>query len=153
MIKRAPVQHVGSVRARDILRQQTAAPAVLQVIQQGQIRAASPAAAGRSCTGRLGGGPSGRAGQRRDALLRGHAHPARPERPGRDCGRRQGLLRSEPLTEEVLRACDRVVVATEHTQFAYDWIVRHARQVFDTRNATRRVAHDRHKIIRIRVAS
>ena len=33
------------------------------------------------------------------------------------------VLRSEPLTEEALRAYDCVVIATDHTQFAYDWIV------------------------------
>ncbi len=59
------------------------------------------------------------------------------------------VLRSEPLTEEALHGCDCVVIATDHTSFAYDWIVRHARLVFDTRNATRRVTHDRHKIIRL----
>lgn len=58
-------------------------------------------------------------------------------------------LQSEALTVEGLGAQDCVVITTDHSAFDYDWIVRHARRVFDTRNATGRLAHDRHKIIRL----
>jgi UDP-N-acetyl-D-glucosamine dehydrogenase len=57
------------------------------------------------------------------------------------------LLRHQPLSAATLRTSDCVVIATDHSCFDYDWIVRHARRVFDTRNATARVRHHRHKII------
>ncbi len=59
------------------------------------------------------------------------------------------VLRSERLTAESLRAVDCVVIGTDHTAFDYGWIVRHAREVFDTRNATARVRAGREKIARL----
>jgi UDP-N-acetyl-D-glucosamine dehydrogenase len=55
-------------------------------------------------------------------------------------------LSSEPLTAEYLASQDCLLIATDHT--AYDWpfIVRHARLVIDTRNATREVSEGREKI-------
>lgn len=55
-------------------------------------------------------------------------------------------LDSRELTPEFLAAQDCVLVATDHS--AYDWesIVRHARLVVDTRGATRAVASGREKI-------
>jgi UDP-N-acetyl-D-glucosamine dehydrogenase len=38
------------------------------------------------------------------------------------------------LTEREVRAADAVVVVTDHDDFDYDPVVRHARYVFDTRN-------------------
>ncbi len=58
-------------------------------------------------------------------------------------------LRSQQLTAGTLRSYDCVVVATDHTAFDYDWIVRHAKKVFDTRNATCRVHNGRERIIRL----
>jgi UDP-N-acetyl-D-glucosamine dehydrogenase len=55
--------------------------------------------------------------------------------------------KSVPLTEQTLRAADVVVIVTDHTSLDYNFIVRHARKVFDTRNVTRRIAHGRDKII------
>ena len=46
-------------------------------------------------------------------------------------------LRSLPLSPEMLRDCDLVMIVTDHTQFDYNSVVRHALLVFDTRNATR----------------
>jgi UDP-N-acetyl-D-glucosamine dehydrogenase len=44
-----------------------------------------------------------------------------------------------PLTPRELRAADAVVITTDHRAFDWARVVRHARLVLDTRNATRRV--------------
>jgi len=59
------------------------------------------------------------------------------------------MLESEPLTAETLAAADCVVIATDHSVLDYSQIVRHARLVFDTRNATAPVTEGREKILRI----
>jgi UDP-N-acetyl-D-glucosamine dehydrogenase len=46
-------------------------------------------------------------------------------------------LESEPLTEEFLAVQDCLVIVTDHSVYNYEWILRHARLVVDTRNATR----------------
>src|SRR5262249_26626275 len=48
-------------------------------------------------------------------------------------------LDSQPLTEEFLAVQDCVVIVTDHSSFNYEWIVRHAPLVVDTRNATKGV--------------
>lgn len=53
---------------------------------------------------------------------------------------------SIPLTEETLRSHDCVLILTDHSAYDYDFIVRHARLVVDTRNATARVKEGREKI-------
>jgi UDP-N-acetyl-D-glucosamine dehydrogenase len=45
-------------------------------------------------------------------------------------------LDSVPLTEETLAAQDCVLIVTDHTAYDFDWVVRHARLIVDTRNAT-----------------
>lgn len=55
-------------------------------------------------------------------------------------------LRGIPLTEEILRAQDLVVIATDHSHVDYAWVVEHAQHVLDTRNATRSVTGRREKI-------
>jgi UDP-N-acetyl-D-glucosamine dehydrogenase len=45
-------------------------------------------------------------------------------------------LESEPLTPEFLSHQDCVVIVTDHSNYSYDWIVRHSRLIVDTRNAT-----------------
>jgi UDP-N-acetyl-D-glucosamine dehydrogenase len=47
-------------------------------------------------------------------------------------------LRSVPLTPALLRKSDAVVISTDHTSYDYDWIVKHAPLVVDTRNAIKR---------------
>jgi len=42
-----------------------------------------------------------------------------------------------------------VIVVTDHTAFDYDLVVRHAKQVLDTRNATRAVRRGRAKISKL----
>jgi UDP-N-acetyl-D-glucosamine dehydrogenase len=55
-------------------------------------------------------------------------------------------LTSRELTAEYLAAQDCVLIATDHTAYDYDFIVRHARMVLDTRNATRNVTEGRERI-------
>jgi UDP-N-acetyl-D-glucosamine dehydrogenase len=43
---------------------------------------------------------------------------------------------SVPVTEKTLRKYDCVVIATDHSCYDYDFIVKNARLVVDTRNAT-----------------
>ncbi len=55
-------------------------------------------------------------------------------------------LVSSPLTADYLAAQDCVLIVTDHSAYDYDFIVRHARLVVDTRNATRHVHLGREKI-------
>lgn len=55
-------------------------------------------------------------------------------------------MTSTELTPEFLAAQDCVLIATDHSAYDYDFIVRHARMVLDTRNATQRVTAGREKI-------
>jgi UDP-N-acetyl-D-glucosamine dehydrogenase len=57
-------------------------------------------------------------------------------------------LASIELTAERLAQFDAVVIATDHSSYDYAFIVRHARLVLDTRNATRAVTEFREKIVR-----
>ena len=59
-----------------------------------------------------------------------------------------GTMRSTPLTPETLAAQDCVLIATDHTAYDYGHIVKHARLVIDTRNATKNVAAGREKVRR-----
>ncbi|OGR98592.1 MAG: hypothetical protein A2V88_07685 [Elusimicrobia bacterium RBG_16_66_12] len=61
----------------------------------------------------------------------------------------EDLLSSQPLTPDVLRSHDCVVIATDHTAIDYSFLVEHARCVVDTRNATRSVAHGAERIIKL----
>jgi UDP-N-acetyl-D-glucosamine dehydrogenase len=54
--------------------------------------------------------------------------------------------RSRPLTERSLRAADVVVIVTDHSSYDYEFIVRHAACIVDTRNATRAVEFGRDKV-------
>jgi UDP-N-acetyl-D-glucosamine dehydrogenase len=54
-----------------------------------------------------------------------------------------------PLTSENLAGADCVIIITDHHSFDYKWIVNEAQLVVDTRNATRRVTENRHKITRL----
>ncbi len=55
-------------------------------------------------------------------------------------------LSSRELTPEFLAEQDCVLIATDHTAYDYDTIVKHARLVVDTRNATKNVQDGREKI-------
>jgi UDP-N-acetyl-D-glucosamine dehydrogenase len=56
------------------------------------------------------------------------------------------VMRSQTLSEEFLAAQDCVLIATDHSAYDYDFIVRHSRLVVDTRNATKNVREGRDKI-------
>jgi UDP-N-acetyl-D-glucosamine dehydrogenase len=55
-------------------------------------------------------------------------------------------MESQELTPAYLAAQDCVVIATDHSAYDYDFIVKHARLVLDTRNATKNVTEGRAKI-------
>ncbi len=55
-------------------------------------------------------------------------------------------LASRELTAEFLAAQDCVLIATDHSAYDYDFIVRHSSMVLDTRNATKNVAEGHGKI-------
>ena len=57
-------------------------------------------------------------------------------------------LSSLELTEELLGEQDAVLIATDHSDIDYQWIVDHSVLVVDTRNATRRSTEGREKIVR-----
>jgi UDP-N-acetyl-D-glucosamine dehydrogenase len=55
--------------------------------------------------------------------------------------------KSVPLTPQNLAGYDCVLIATDHTSYDYDAIVRDAKLVVDSRNATRKVKGSREKIV------
>jgi len=55
-------------------------------------------------------------------------------------------MSSTPLTAEFLGSQDCVLIATDHSAYDYDFIVRHSRLVIDTRNAAKNVRDGREKI-------
>jgi UDP-N-acetyl-D-glucosamine dehydrogenase len=60
--------------------------------------------------------------------------------------RRLPAMTSTPLTPEFLAGLDCVLIATDHSAYDYDFIVRNAQLVIDTRNATKNVTQCREKI-------
>jgi UDP-N-acetyl-D-glucosamine dehydrogenase len=57
--------------------------------------------------------------------------------------------RRSPLTAKTLASSDCVVIVTDHSSYDYDWLLRHARRVLDTRNATHAVTVGRERIVRL----
>ncbi len=57
-------------------------------------------------------------------------------------------LESQPLTAESLAAQDCVLIATNHSAYDYEFIVRHALLIVDTRNACATVTEGREKIVK-----
>jgi UDP-N-acetyl-D-glucosamine dehydrogenase len=57
-------------------------------------------------------------------------------------------MASQPLTAELLADQDCVLVATDHSAYDYEFIVRHAPLVVDTRNACAGVKAGREKIVK-----
>ena len=60
----------------------------------------------------------------------------------------EGLADSKKLTPKMMSTYGCVLIATDHTAYDYDWIVRHAKLVVDTRNATANVKKGRKKIVK-----
>jgi UDP-N-acetyl-D-glucosamine dehydrogenase len=57
-------------------------------------------------------------------------------------------MESVKLTPESLAAQDCVLISTDHSAYDYDFIVKHAGLVIDTRNATKKVTANRDKIVK-----
>lgn len=55
-------------------------------------------------------------------------------------------MQTVPLSEFTLRQADLVVVATNHAAIDYGWVLRQARHVLDTRNATRGIDGPREEL-------
>jgi len=56
-------------------------------------------------------------------------------------------MKSVPIDAKSLGAYDCVLIATDHTSYDYPMIVESSQLVVDTRNATRRIARNRNKIV------
>lgn len=63
-------------------------------------------------------------------------HPSLPE------------MKSNELTADYLSKQDIVLIATDHSAYDYDFIVKHSKMVLDTRNATKNVRDGREKIFK-----
>jgi UDP-N-acetyl-D-glucosamine dehydrogenase len=57
-------------------------------------------------------------------------------------------MASQPLTAEFLARQDCVLIATDHSAYDYEFIVRHAPLVIDTRNATKNVTPGLGRIVK-----
>ncbi len=55
-------------------------------------------------------------------------------------------MNSTALTEETLKSCDLVIIATDHSSIDYQWLADKSQRVFDTRNATKGITRNRDKI-------
>ena len=58
-------------------------------------------------------------------------------------------FRSQELTPELLKLVDCIMIATDHSQYDYDFITKNAKLIIDTRNATKHVKNQEDKIIRL----
>ena len=56
-------------------------------------------------------------------------------------------MSSRKLTARMLAGYDCVLIATDHDDYDYPWIVKHARLIVDTRNATGGCKTGRSKIV------
>jgi UDP-N-acetyl-D-glucosamine dehydrogenase len=57
-------------------------------------------------------------------------------------------LKSSPLTAQLLRRIDAVVVVTDHSQIDYEWVVANAPLTIDTRNVTKNLKKWKKKIVK-----
>lgn len=57
-------------------------------------------------------------------------------------------MRSKSLDAKMLASYDVVLISTDHSDYDYDWIVKNAQLVVDTRNATAGVKGNRAKIVK-----
>ncbi len=72
-----------------------------------------------------------------------------PHIPRTHKGREHDLgLKSVPLTAKSLKSYDAVLISTDHSAYDYNQIVRHAKLVVDSRNATVHVKRGREKIVK-----
>lgn len=59
------------------------------------------------------------------------------------------LYRSTPITKENLKKVACVLIVTNHSKYDYDFIVKNAKLVIDTRNATKCVKEGKEKVVRL----
>ena len=57
-------------------------------------------------------------------------------------------MKSKPITAKSLQKYDCVLIATNHSDYDYDMIVKNSQLVVDTRNATANVKSGRKKIVK-----
>jgi UDP-N-acetyl-D-glucosamine dehydrogenase len=57
-------------------------------------------------------------------------------------------MKSKPLSADMLKKYDVVLISTNHSDYDYDWIVNNSRLVVDTRNATADVKDSGNKIVK-----
>ena len=55
-------------------------------------------------------------------------------------------MKSQPLTEELVKGVDIVIILTDNTDVDYEWVTANAKCIFDTRNATKHVKNNRERI-------
>ena len=54
-----------------------------------------------------------------------------------------------PLEKEILQAADCVIIATDHSNVNYEWVIAHAQLIVDTRNVAKHVSAERAKVIKL----
>jgi UDP-N-acetyl-D-glucosamine dehydrogenase len=54
-----------------------------------------------------------------------------------------------PLEKEVIQAADCVIIATDHSNVNYEWVLDHTQLVLDTRNVTKHVNAGRARVIKL----
>ena len=57
-------------------------------------------------------------------------------------------MTSKKLTSKSLASYDVVIISTDHSDYDYSWIVKNAKLVVDTRNATSKIKTNRSKIVK-----
>ncbi|GHT13587.1 UDP-N-acetyl-D-glucosamine 6-dehydrogenase [Planctomycetales bacterium] len=57
-------------------------------------------------------------------------------------------MKSQELTEKFLASQDCILIATDHSKYDYEFIVKHAKLIVDSRNATGKVKTGRRKIVK-----
>jgi UDP-N-acetyl-D-glucosamine dehydrogenase len=57
-------------------------------------------------------------------------------------------MKSKPITAQSLKSYDVILISTDHSCYDYDFIVKNAQLVVDSRNATKDVKKNRNKIVK-----
>lgn len=61
----------------------------------------------------------------------------------------ENTYKSLPLTKELLQEQDVVVITADHSAYNAEFIVKHSKSVVDTRNLTKHINNDLHKIVKL----
>jgi UDP-N-acetyl-D-glucosamine dehydrogenase len=59
------------------------------------------------------------------------------------------IYKSQPMTKELLQAQDVVVITADHSAYDAEFIVKNSKAVVDTRNLTKDIKKDLHKIVKL----